>query len=158
MSSQYSNDLHQISIQPLGCTETGDSHHGCVEPCDAVMKIWNKISEKCFQHLVESMPWIIKAVQKAKGGPNWYYQAVPTVIKWPMSVLQEARGRQGKEDRTGSHWEAQSVTKETVAFRKQKHRGRTYFLWTDRWNCLRGPRWVTRLQSQNEPKRVIVYV
>jgi len=56
MSSQHSNDLQQISIQPLGCTETGDSHHGCVKLRDAVMKIWNKISEKWFQHLVESMP------------------------------------------------------------------------------------------------------
>ncbi len=37
---------------------------------DAIMSIWNKISEECFQHLVESMP--IKAVLKAKGGPTQY--------------------------------------------------------------------------------------
>jgi len=37
---------------------------------DAVMSIW-KISEQCFQHLVESMPRIIKTVLKAKGGPTF---------------------------------------------------------------------------------------
>ncbi len=35
--------------------------------CDAIMSIWTKISEECFQHLVESMPRRIKAVLKAKG-------------------------------------------------------------------------------------------
>ncbi len=39
---------------------------------DAIMLIWTKISEKCFQHLVESMPQRIKAVLKAKGGPTRY--------------------------------------------------------------------------------------
>ncbi len=34
--------------------------------CDAIMTIWTKISEECFQHLVESMPQRIKAVLKAK--------------------------------------------------------------------------------------------
>ncbi len=38
--------------------------------CDAIMSIWTKISEECFQHLVESMPRIIKAVLKTKGGPT----------------------------------------------------------------------------------------
>ncbi len=33
---------------------------------DAIMSIWTKISEECFQHLVESMPRRIKAVLKAK--------------------------------------------------------------------------------------------
>ncbi len=37
---------------------------------DAIMSIWGKISEECFQHLVESMPRRIKAVLKAKGGPT----------------------------------------------------------------------------------------
>ncbi len=40
--------------------------------CDAIMSIWTKISEECFQHLVESLPRIIKAVLKAKGGPTRY--------------------------------------------------------------------------------------
>ncbi len=35
--------------------------------CDAIMSIWTKISEECFQHLVESMPRRIKAVL---GVPN----------------------------------------------------------------------------------------
>ncbi len=34
---------------------------------DAIMSIWTKISEECFQHLFESMPQSIKAVLKAKG-------------------------------------------------------------------------------------------
>ncbi len=39
---------------------------------DAIMSIWTEISEECFQHLVESMPWIIKSVLKAKVGPTRY--------------------------------------------------------------------------------------
>ncbi len=39
---------------------------------DTIMSIWTKISEECFQHLVESMSRGIKAVLKAKGGPTWY--------------------------------------------------------------------------------------
>ncbi len=39
---------------------------------DAIMSIWTKISEDCFQHLVESMPRRIKAVLKAKWGPTRY--------------------------------------------------------------------------------------
>ncbi len=34
---------------------------------DAIMSIWTKISEECFQRLVESMPKRIKAILKAKG-------------------------------------------------------------------------------------------
>ncbi len=34
---------------------------------DAIMTIWTKISEECFQHLVESMPRRIKTVLKTKG-------------------------------------------------------------------------------------------
>ncbi len=40
--------------------------------CDGIMSIWTKISEECFQHLVESMPRIIKTVLKAKGDPTQY--------------------------------------------------------------------------------------
>ncbi len=39
---------------------------------DAIMSIWTKISEECFQHLVESMPRRIKVVLKAKVGPTRY--------------------------------------------------------------------------------------
>ncbi len=39
---------------------------------DAIMSIWTKISEECFQHLVESMPWRMKAVLKTKAGPTRY--------------------------------------------------------------------------------------
>ncbi len=41
--------------------------------CDARMAIWTKISEECFQHLVESMSQRIKAVLKAKWGPTHLY-------------------------------------------------------------------------------------
>ncbi len=37
---------------------------------DAIMSIWIKTSEQCFQHLVKSMPQRIKEVLKAKGGSN----------------------------------------------------------------------------------------
>ncbi len=37
-----------------------------------IISIWTKISEECFQHLVESMPRIIKVVLKAKGGQTRY--------------------------------------------------------------------------------------
>ncbi len=40
--------------------------------CDAIMSIWTKISEECFQQLVESMPRRIKAVLKTKMGPTQY--------------------------------------------------------------------------------------
>ncbi len=39
---------------------------------DAIMLIWTKISEECFQHIVESMPRLINVVLKAKGGPTRY--------------------------------------------------------------------------------------
>ncbi len=39
---------------------------------DAIMSIWTKISDECFQHLCESMPRRIKAVLKAKWGPTRY--------------------------------------------------------------------------------------
>ncbi len=39
---------------------------------DAIMSIWTKISEECFQHLVKSMPRRIKAVLNSKGGPTRY--------------------------------------------------------------------------------------
>ncbi len=51
---------------------------------DAIISMWTKISEECFQHLVESMPRRIKTVVKAKGlqpGTSKVY-----LIKWPVSV------------------------------------------------------------------------
>ncbi|KAK0134277.1 Transposable element Tcb1 transposase [Merluccius polli] len=39
---------------------------------DAIMSISTKLSEECFQYLVESVPRRIKAVLKAKGGPTRY--------------------------------------------------------------------------------------
>ncbi len=51
---------------------------------DAIMSIWTKISEECFQHLVESMPRIIEAVLKAKWGPTGTSKVC--LIKWPVSV------------------------------------------------------------------------
>ncbi len=51
---------------------------------DAIMTIWTKISEYCFQHLVQSMPRRIKTVLKTKGvqpGTSKMY-----LIKWPVSI------------------------------------------------------------------------
>ncbi len=67
----------QSNRAPLGCGGTGDSHHGCAADKSAatacaIMSIWTKISEECFQHLVESMPQRIKAVLKAKWDPTRY--------------------------------------------------------------------------------------
>ncbi len=39
---------------------------------DIILSIWTKISEECFQQLVESMPRRIKVILKAKGGPTRY--------------------------------------------------------------------------------------
>ncbi len=47
---------------------------------DAIMPIWTKISEECFQHLVESVSRRIKTVLKAKGGPTRYQQGVPNKV------------------------------------------------------------------------------
>ncbi len=43
---------------------------------DAIMSIWTKSSEECFQHLVESTPRRIKEVLKTKVGPTRYQQGV----------------------------------------------------------------------------------
>ncbi len=44
---------------------------------DAIMTIWTKIPEECFQHLVESMLSRTVAVLKSKEGPTRYYQGIP---------------------------------------------------------------------------------
>ncbi len=55
-------EIHIIDVQPTNLQKL----------CDAIMSIWTKISEECFQHLVESMLRRIKAVLY--------------LIKWPVSV------------------------------------------------------------------------
>ncbi len=55
-------EIHIRDVQPTNLQQL----------CDAIMSIWTKVSEECFQHLVESMPRRIKAVLKAKWGPNHY--------------------------------------------------------------------------------------
>ncbi len=47
---------------------------------DAIMSIWTKISEECFQYLVESMPRRIKAVLNEKVGPTRYKQGVSNKV------------------------------------------------------------------------------
>ncbi len=63
-------EIHITDVQPTNLQQLRD----------AIMSIRTKISEECFQHLVESMPRIIKAVLKAKGGPTRYYQGVPNKV------------------------------------------------------------------------------
>ncbi len=79
----------QSNRAPLGCGGTRDSHRGCAADKSAAT-VWcyhdnmTKISEQCFQHLVESMPRRIKTVLKEKGvqpGTSKVY-----LIKWPVSV------------------------------------------------------------------------
>ncbi len=55
-------EIHIMDVQPTNLQQL----------CDAIMTIWTKISEECFQHLVESMPRRINAVLKIKGGPTRY--------------------------------------------------------------------------------------
>ncbi len=55
-------EIHIMDVQPINLQQLRDN----------IMSIWTKISEECFQHLVESMPRRINAVQKAKGGPTRY--------------------------------------------------------------------------------------
>ncbi len=55
-------EIHIMDVQPTNLQQL----------CDAIMSIWTKISEECFQHLVESMPQRIKAVLKAKVGTTRY--------------------------------------------------------------------------------------
>ncbi len=55
-------EIHIMDLQPTNLQQLDD----------AIMSIWTKISEECFQHLVESMPRRIKAVLKAKGSPTRY--------------------------------------------------------------------------------------
>lgn len=60
----------------MGCGATEDCHH--VQPknvCDAIMSIFTKILEECFQHLVKSLAQTIKAkVLKAKRESNLILQ------------------------------------------------------------------------------------
>lgn len=73
----------QSNEASLACGE--DSPHGCVadklpQPCYALMAIWTKTSDDCFQHLVASMTWRIKGILRAKWGPTQYYQDVPNKV------------------------------------------------------------------------------
>ncbi len=65
-------EIHIMDVQPTNVQQL----------CDAIMTIWTKISEECFQHLVESMPRRIKAKEKGvQPGTSKVY-----LIKWPVSV------------------------------------------------------------------------
>ncbi len=63
-------EIHIMDVQPTNLQQLRD----------AIMSIWTKISEECFQHLVESMPRRIKAVLKEKVGPTRYKQGVPNKV------------------------------------------------------------------------------
>ncbi len=63
-------EIHIMDVQPTNLQQL----------CDAIMSTWTKISEECFQHLVESMPRRINAVLKATGTSKVY------LIKWLVSV------------------------------------------------------------------------
>ncbi len=62
----------QSNRAALGCGGTRDSHHGCADDKSAAT-VWcyhvnmTKISEECFQHLVESVPRRIKSSEDKTG-------------------------------------------------------------------------------------------
>ncbi len=60
--SVVEREIHIMDVHPTNLQQL----------CDVIMSIWTKISEECLQHLVESMPWRIKEVLKAKAGPTRY--------------------------------------------------------------------------------------
>lgn len=84
VSSLFSNPLQslQMSIQQksFGCGGMGESNHGCAADKSAAIpwcyQVRTKISEECFQLLVKSMIWRIKAVQKVKGSLNQCWKGV----------------------------------------------------------------------------------
>lgn len=47
---------------------------------DANTSLWTKITEECFQDLVESMPWRIKTLLNVKRGKTWYQQGAPNKV------------------------------------------------------------------------------
>ncbi len=63
-------EIHIMNVQPTNLQQL----------CDAIMSIWTKISEECFQHLVESMPQRIKEKGVQPDTIKVY------LIKWPVSV------------------------------------------------------------------------
>ena len=83
-SSRTMNHVTKIKSSPTGFLNmkmTGRGGAGFiidVQPTNlqqlhnAIMPIWTKLSEECFQELLESMTQTIKAVLKAKGGPTRY--------------------------------------------------------------------------------------
>lgn len=46
--------------------------------CPVMLDLWTKISVDCFQHFVESVPWVIKAFLKVKG--HLPLQGIPNVV------------------------------------------------------------------------------
>ncbi len=66
-------EIHIMDVQPTN-----------LQPLrDAIMSIWTKFSEECFQHLVESMPWKLRQFWRQNG-----VQPCSKVylIKWPVSL------------------------------------------------------------------------
>ncbi len=66
-------EIHIMDVQPTNLQQL----------CDAIMSIWTKISEECFQHLVESMPRRIKQFWRQKGVQPCTSKVY--LIKWPVS-------------------------------------------------------------------------
>ena len=51
-----------------------------LQPCDAVMSIWTKDSERYFQDLVESVLQRIKEFLKAEGAPTRHLEGLPNKV------------------------------------------------------------------------------
>ncbi len=126
MSSLYSNGStvtrSQSNRAGLVCDGKGDSHHGCAADKSAATA-WcyhvnmDKISEACFQHLVESIPWRIKAVLKAKkkvtivtwhtakyGVGDSYSEFVLCFLTHPKWTHTQSSGQPFMLQHSGSSW------------------------------------------------------
>ena len=51
-------------------------------------QLWEALESTHFCQLVESMPWQIEDVLKAKGGATQYYEGVPNVLYTQCMLVQ----------------------------------------------------------------------
>lgn len=79
MSSLYYNGLHNHHINTIEHLWEVPPQKICImdeKPAnlqqlrEAIMSIWTKVSEECFEHLLDSVPWRSKSFLKAKKDPT----------------------------------------------------------------------------------------
>ncbi len=82
---------------------------------DAIKSIWTKISEECLQHLVESMPRRIKAVQKAKGVQPG---GVPNKLASECIYIHSYTKQEGAESARRTHSNSFQCTRKSLIWTK----------------------------------------